>query len=90
MRITIDKAGRIVIPKSIRERYRMYPGTVLELESETEGVLIKASEQDPALIHKQGVLVHHGSESVNIDTAEFVNRTRGSRDREIVAEKPEE
>jgi len=90
MRITIDRAGRIVIPKRMRERYHMYPGTVLEIESADEGVFIKASGQESSLIHKQGVVVHHGSEMIDIDTGEFVNRVREKRDWDILAEKPGE
>jgi len=88
MRITIDRAGRIVIPKRMRERYHMYPGTVLEIESADEGVLIKASGEEASLIHKEGILVHHGSETVDIDTGEFVSRVREKRDWDVVAEKP--
>ena len=31
MRTTIDKAGRVVIPSTIRERARLAPGTELEI-----------------------------------------------------------
>ncbi len=86
MRITIDKAGRVVIPKPMRERYHMYPGTELEIESAAEGVLIKAHGQEASLIHKQGVLVHHGSGTVDIDTAEYINKARDKRDWDIAAE----
>lgn len=32
MRVAIDKAGRLVIPKPIREELALSPGTVLEIE----------------------------------------------------------
>jgi len=90
MRITIDKAGRIVIPKEIRERYHMHPGADLELESGSEGILLKTREKEPSLIHKQGILVHHGTDSLDINTADFVNKARERRNSDVVAEKPRE
>jgi len=32
MRVTIDAAGRVVIPKQVRERLGLTPGTALELD----------------------------------------------------------
>ena len=32
MTITIDKLGRIVIPKKIRDRFNLVPGSEMELE----------------------------------------------------------
>jgi AbrB family looped-hinge helix DNA binding protein len=90
MKITIDKLGRVVIPKHIRERYNMQPGTVLEIENESEGVRLKVIEKKPSLIHKQGILVHHGEETINIDTAAVINRERERRNSDIVAEQPKE
>ncbi|MEN9840296.1 MAG: Antidote-toxin recognition MazE, bacterial antitoxin, partial [Verrucomicrobiota bacterium] len=31
MTITIDRAGRVVLPKSIRDRFHLTPGTEIEL-----------------------------------------------------------
>lgn len=86
MKITIDKTGRIVIPKRIRERYNMHPSTPIELETGAEGVFLKVIAQQPSLIKKQGILIHHGSDTVSLDTADLVNRERQKRNSEITAE----
>lgn len=94
MKITIDKAGRVVIPKKIRERYHMQAGTELEIENEPDGISLKVPEQKPSLIRKGGILVHHGSETTGLDTADFINRERRHRNNDIAqhiaAENPEE
>jgi AbrB family looped-hinge helix DNA binding protein len=89
MKITIDKTGRIVIPKRIREQYNLRPGVPIELENTAEGVFLKVIAQEPSLIRKKGILIHHGSDTVNLDTAEVVNRERQSRNVEIAAETPD-
>ncbi len=76
MTTTIDKAGRIVLPKSVRDRLNLRDGTVLEIEVGEDEVRLHAVAQRPALIEKQGVLVHHGSETVSLDVADFINRER--------------
>ncbi len=42
MRTTIDKAGRVVIPASIRERAGLTPGTTLEISIEETGIRLAA------------------------------------------------
>ena len=32
MRITIDRAGRVVVPKQFRDRFNLVAGTELEIE----------------------------------------------------------
>ena len=41
MRTTIDKAGRLVIPRSLRERIGLGEGGVVELELDGAGVRIE-------------------------------------------------
>ena len=79
MKITIDQAGRVVIPKQVRDRYHIQPGTELEIENEADGIFLKVQDTKPSLIRKRGILVHHGSDTVTIDTADFLNRQREHR-----------
>jgi AbrB family looped-hinge helix DNA binding protein len=50
MRSTIDKAGRVVIPASIRERAGFAPGTELEISADEFGIRIERIAQGPRLI----------------------------------------
>jgi len=86
MKITIDKAGRVVIPKKIRERYHLQPGTELEIENEADGFSIKVRGTQPSLIRKGGILVHHGSDTVTLDIAEYINQEREYHNIEIADE----
>jgi AbrB family looped-hinge helix DNA binding protein len=57
MRTTIDKAGRVVIPASIRERARFLPGTTLELTVDDFGVRLERVAERPQLVRVSGRLV---------------------------------
>lgn len=50
MRATIDKAGRVVIPSSIRERAGLAPGTVLEVTLDETGVRLERLAPPPRLM----------------------------------------
>lgn len=58
--ITIDAAGRIVIPKDVRRRHHLSRGTRLLLEEE-EGQLVLTPVRDPPLFtNEDGLLVFRG------------------------------
>ena len=57
MTITIDKAGRVVIPAGIRERLGLRPGTALDVSVEDNAVRLAASAPPPKLVRKRGRLV---------------------------------
>ena len=61
MKVGIDKAGRIVVPKPLRERLGFQPDTELEAIEQPEGVLLKRVEQRPSMVRVDGLWVHQGS-----------------------------
>lgn len=50
MRSTIDKAGRVVIPASIREQAGLTPGAALEVTADDTGVRIERVAAGPKLV----------------------------------------
>ena len=60
MGLRIDKAGRIVVPKPLRERLGFKPDTELEAIEQPEGVLLKRVEQRPSMVKVDGLWVHRG------------------------------
>ena len=90
MVVTIDRLGRIVVPKSVRDRYHLVPGTDLELDLDANGFHLKPAHDEPTLIWKNGVLVHHGTVTVDIDITSCITADRERRHAELVAEEPTE
>jgi AbrB family looped-hinge helix DNA binding protein len=60
IKLTIDKSGRIVVPKPLRERLGLKPGTELEVLDQQGGVLLRTVEERPALVKIDGLWVHRG------------------------------
>lgn len=60
MEATLDKFGRIVIPKKIRENFNLRPGSPIRIEEGKDEILLTPIEEEPTLVEKDGVLVFTG------------------------------
>lgn len=60
MELKIDKAGRIVVPKPLRERMGFRPDGELEVVEHPEGVLLRKARQSPSMVKIDGLWVHEG------------------------------
>ncbi|MHB8451879.1 MAG: AbrB/MazE/SpoVT family DNA-binding domain-containing protein [Mycobacteriales bacterium] len=50
MQVTIDRFGRVVVPKSYRQRLGLGPGRVLLIEETGAGLLLTPVLADPAIV----------------------------------------
>jgi AbrB family looped-hinge helix DNA binding protein len=57
IRLTIDKAGRVVIPKPLREELHQEPGGALEMESAGEQIALRPVCGMGSLTKEHGVWV---------------------------------
>ncbi len=79
--VTIDKAGRIVIPKQIRDELRLEPGDSIALESEGDRVTLRPLHASTHLQKERGVWVFRGSKPLSLEEANrLVRNTRSQRD----------
>ena len=63
--VEIDKAGRIVVPKKLREALHLIPGTRLKVERQGESLLLEPDFPEPQLILKDGMWVMTGGKAVS-------------------------
>ena len=84
-KITIDKAGRVLIPKPLREQMRLAPGDTLQLESEGERITLRPVRPQATLKKEYGVWVYPG-ETADISIAVLIDRECRKRLREIAPE----
>jgi AbrB family looped-hinge helix DNA binding protein len=57
LRVVLDKAGRIVIPKRLRQELNLEPGDALELEKAGEQVTLQPVRATGRLTKEHGVWV---------------------------------
>jgi len=57
MTVTIDKAGRVVIPAAIRERLGLRAGITLELTSDDCAIRLEPVVSPPRLVRRKGRLI---------------------------------
>jgi AbrB family looped-hinge helix DNA binding protein len=85
MNIKVDKAGRIVLPKPVRERFRLRAGTSLELEEHPEGLVLRPVGRRPSLVQQQGVWVHLGKAPQGFDWNRILDDARGERIKDVAS-----
>jgi AbrB family looped-hinge helix DNA binding protein len=69
-RIIVDKAGRLVLPKPVRDELQLAPGDALELESSEEQIVLRPVRGTMPLRRKRGVWVFRTGESLSAETVE--------------------
>ena len=80
---TVDRFGRVVIPKRVRDDFGLAAGAVLQVEETAEGILLKPVGADWPLVVKDGMLVYGGrlidelGDSVKRDRDERVRKVGG-------------
>ena len=57
MNVQIDRAGRVVLPKKLRERFRLQGGDTLVLEVKGDEILLRPQKTKVRLERVNGVLV---------------------------------
>ena len=83
MTVRIDKAGRIVLPKPVRERFHLREGSELELEERSDGLTLRPVERRPSMIRKNGIWVHLGKVPRDFDWDTAVDATREEHIKDI-------
>jgi AbrB family looped-hinge helix DNA binding protein len=80
--VTLDKAGRVVIPKALRDELHLESGDTLELGCEGETVTLRPMRSSTPLRKERGVWVFRTGEALPASVADAVLReSRGQRGR---------
>jgi len=79
MTLTIDKAGRLVLPKPIRDRLGLQDGGKLELLDTPNGILLRQTEDEPSLMKRNGRWVFRGQLPEGYDVLQAVREMHEER-----------
>jgi AbrB family looped-hinge helix DNA binding protein len=67
MEAVIDQAGRVVLPKPIRDALGLLPGTRVDISAYGAGAQLMPTGRTARLVEEDGVLVAAGDTPVNDD-----------------------
>jgi len=80
-RLTIDTAGRVVIPKLLRDELDLAPGDTLELETTGERITLRPTRETGPLAREKGVWVFRTGHPLSSTVADVaLDRVRTARD----------
>jgi AbrB family looped-hinge helix DNA binding protein len=79
MAIRMDKSGRIVLPKMIRERFGLTPDLELEVVEQPDGVLLRRRDEHPSMIKVDGLWIHQGTPQAGAQWDRIIDDLREER-----------
>ena len=79
--LIIDKAGRVVIPKPLREKLHLEPGDALEIENTGEQITLRPVRGTGPLTKEHGVWVFRTGQPLSASAADdLLEQIREERD----------
>jgi len=86
-KVTIDRAGRVVLPKTLRDEMRLSPGDTLDLTVKGDEVTLRPSRGATPLQKERGVWVFRtGGPLTAGETEETLRNIRARRHRQNAGE----
>ncbi|HUY14772.1 MAG TPA: AbrB/MazE/SpoVT family DNA-binding domain-containing protein [Terriglobia bacterium] len=77
----MDKAGRVILPKALRENLQLEPGDPLEAEANGEEITLRPVRGNALLRKKRGIWVYRAGEPLGSATVEeTLRQVRRERD----------
>jgi AbrB family looped-hinge helix DNA binding protein len=86
-KVTLDRAGRVVLPKTLRDELRLSPGDTLDLTVKGDEVTLRPRRGATPLQKERGVWVFRTGESLAAgETEETLRNIRAERQRQNTGE----
>ena len=81
MTLKMDKAGRVILPKPVRDRLGLHAGSDLEIQETPEGITLRPADHRPSLIKEGSFWVHTGEIPPGYDILKAIDEDREERTR---------
>ena len=82
-KLTLDRVGRVLIPKWLRQELHLGPGDSLQLDSHGAEITLRPIRPKALVKKEKGVGVYQG-EPTHASIPDFIYREREKRSREIL------
>lgn len=84
-KVTLDKAGRVVIPKPLRDEWQVGPGDSLQIEAEGGRVTLRPLRTSTPLQKERGVWVYRTGQRITASVVQqTLDQVRDERHRSIL------
>ena len=80
--VSVDKAGRVVLPKPLRDKLRLAAGDQLLIESEGERMTLRPVRPQATMKKEYGIWVYQGELS-EASIPDLIERERENRGQEL-------
>ena len=82
---TMDKAGRVVLPKQVRDELQLGPGASLELEAFEDRIILRPERGGGRMRKEHGVWVYDSGQPLAADVVrKTIRQIRSERERKIL------
>jgi len=86
--LSIDRAGRLVLPKPVREQLQLEPGEPLELESFDDHIVLRPVRGNATAYKKHGIWVFQTGAPLKASVVnETIRKVRKEREQQILGTK---
>ena len=83
--LTVDKAGRVVLPKPVREQLHLSAGDSLDLESSGDRIVLRPVRGNAGMREKEGIWVFRTGQPVSAASVdETIRQLREERERSAI------
>ena len=82
--LTLDKAGRIVIPKTLRDELQLGTGDSLELESHGDQITLRPIHSSMPIQKEDGIWVYRSGQPCNLSIRDLIEQGREERHQSIL------
>ena len=79
IKLRIDKSGRIVVPKRLRDHLGIRDEAELEITAQSGGLFVRVVDQEPALVKVDELWVHRGTAAPGADWEHVIDNVRNER-----------
>lgn len=85
--LNMDRAGRLVLPKPVREQLQLEPGEPLELESFDDHIVLRPVRGNATAYKRQGIWVFRTPPLKASVVDETIRKVRKERERQVLGTK---
>jgi AbrB family looped-hinge helix DNA binding protein len=82
-KVSVDKAGRVVLPKPLRDKLRLHAGDDLAIEADEDVITLRPIRPQARLRKKDGIWVYQGGPSDD-SIPDLIDRVREERIRDLL------